>query len=122
MIGKQRSQLHKIGWGDAQCRLPCDFPVKSGSWISFINVGIRFLMCSGKPCCVPDFGDFCSRKRNFGVGKYGGCANLLFIITKPSTIKWAYTDCNTLTYTITRHTVGLGDGVVGYFAVQGDKS
>ena len=58
MIGKQRSQLHGIGKGGAQCRLPCDFPVKSGSGIYFINVGLRLLMCSGKLCCVPDLGDF----------------------------------------------------------------
>ena len=47
-----------------------NFPVKSGSWIYFINVGMHLLMCSGKLCCVPDFGDFCSWKRNFGVGMY----------------------------------------------------
>ena len=34
------------------------------------------------------------------------CADLLFIITKPSTTKWGYTDSSTLTYTITRHTTG----------------
>ena len=60
MIGKQCSQLRGIGKGGAQCRLPCDFPVKSGSQIYFINVGICLLMCSGKLCCVPDFGDICS--------------------------------------------------------------
>ena len=43
------------------------------------------------------------------------CADLLFIVTKPSTTKWAYTDSSTLTYTITTHTTG------GYFAAQGDK-
>ena len=47
MIGKQCSQLHRISKGFAQCRLPCDFPVKSGSRIYFINVGIHLLMCSG---------------------------------------------------------------------------
>ena len=50
--------------------LPFDVPVKSGSWIYFINMGIHLLMCSWKLCCVPDFGDFCSWKRNFGVGMY----------------------------------------------------
>ena len=60
MIGKQRSQLRGIGKGGAQCRLPCGFPVKSGSPIYFINVGIRLQTCSGKLCCVPDFGDFCA--------------------------------------------------------------
>ena len=25
----------------------------------------------GESCCVLDFGDFCSWKHNFGVGKYG---------------------------------------------------
>ena len=43
------------------------------------------------------------------------CASLLFIITKPSTTKWACTDNSTLTHAITRHTTG------GYFALQGDK-
>ena len=62
--------------------LPCDFPLKSGSWIYFINVGIHLLMCSGKLCCVPDFGDFCSWKRNFGVGKYG-CITLVCMVKKP---------------------------------------
>ena len=41
------------------------------------------------------------------------CTDLLLIITKPSTTKWAYT----LTYIITRHTAGGK----GYFAAQGDK-
>ena len=35
-------------------------------------------------------------------------ADLLFIITKPSTTEWAYTDSSTLSYTITRHTMGEG--------------
>ena len=70
MIGKQHSQLCRIGKGGAQCRLPHDLPVKSGSWIYFVNVGIRLLMHSWKLCCVPNFGDFCSWKRSFGVGKY----------------------------------------------------
>ena len=69
MVGKQHFQLRGIGKGGAQCRLPCDFPVKSGSWICFIKVGICLLMYSGKLCCVPDFGDFCSWKCNFEVGK-----------------------------------------------------
>ena len=60
MIGKQRSQLRGIGKGGVHCKLPCDFPVKSGSQIYLINVGSHLLMCSGKSCCVPDFGDFCS--------------------------------------------------------------
>ena len=47
-------------------RLPCDFPVKSGSEIYFINVVIRLLMCCGKLYCVPDLSDFCSWKCNFG--------------------------------------------------------
>ena len=70
MISKQHSQLHGIGKGGAQCRLPCDFPIKSDGRIYFVNLGIRLLMCSGKLCCVPDFGDFCSGKCNFWVGKY----------------------------------------------------
>ena len=47
MIGKQRSQLRRIGKGGAQCGLPCDFLVKSGNWIFFINVGICLLLCFG---------------------------------------------------------------------------
>ena len=54
----------------AQSRLPCDFPAKSGSQIYCINVGICLLMRSWKLCCVPDFGDFCFWKCNFGVGMY----------------------------------------------------
>ena len=50
--------------------LPFDFPVKSGSWIYLINMGIHLLICSGKLCCVLDVGDFCSWKPNFGVGMY----------------------------------------------------
>ena len=64
------SQLREIGKGGVQCRLPCDFHVKSGSRIYFMNVGICLLMCSWKLCCVPEFGDFCSGKCNFGVGMY----------------------------------------------------
>ena len=70
MISTQCSQLCGVGKGGTQCRLPCDFPVKYGSWIYFINVGMCLLMCSGKLCCAPDFGDICSWKCNFGVGKY----------------------------------------------------
>ena len=55
MIGKQHSQLCRISKGGAQCRLPCVCPVKSGSQIYLINVGIRLMMRSGKLCCVPDF-------------------------------------------------------------------
>ena len=40
------SQLREIGKGGVQCRLPCDFHVKSGSRIYFMNVGICLLMCS----------------------------------------------------------------------------
>ena len=40
------SQLGGISKGVVQCTLPCDFPIKSGSWIYFINVGRRLLMCS----------------------------------------------------------------------------
>ena len=34
------------------------------------------------------------------------CTDLLLVITKPSTTKWAYTDSSTLTYAVTRHTMG----------------
>ena len=46
-------EVHIVG-------LPCDFPIKSGSGIYFINVEIFLLMSSGKLCYVPYFGDFCS--------------------------------------------------------------
>ena len=46
MISKQHYQLRGIDEGGAQHRLPCDFPVKSGSGIYFIDVGICLLMCS----------------------------------------------------------------------------
>ena len=68
MIGKQLSQLWGIGRGGGQCGLPSDFPAKFDSRIYFI--GIRLLMCSWKLCCVLHFGDFCSWKRNFGVGMH----------------------------------------------------
>ena len=70
MISKQRSQLRGIGEGGAHCRLPCEFPVKSGRWIYFINMGIHLLMCSGKLFFVLGFGDFCYWKCTFGLGKY----------------------------------------------------
>ena len=37
-----------------------------------------------------------------------GVNDLLFLLTKPNTTKWAYTGSNTLTYTITRHAMGRG--------------
>ena len=42
----------------------------------------------------------------WSLGNQRRCADLLFIITKPNTTKWAYTDSSTLTYTITSHTMG----------------
>ena len=35
---------------------------------------------------------------------------LLFLIAKPSTTKWAFTDSSTFTFSITRHTTPAGDG------------
>ena len=58
MISKQHSQLRGISKGGAQCRFPCDFPIKSGSQFYFISVVIRLLICFGKLSCVPDFGNF----------------------------------------------------------------
>ena len=52
---------------------------------------------------------------HWSLGNQRKCAGLLFIIPKPCTSKWAYTDSSNLTYTVTRHTTG------GYFAAQGDK-
>ena len=46
----------------------------------------------------------------WSLGSQSRCADLLFIITKPSTTKLAYTDSFTLTYTITRHKTGWGWG------------
>ena len=71
------SQLHGIGKGGVQCRFPFDFPIKSGSWIYLINVGMHLLMCSWKLCFVPDFGDFCSWKGSFVVGV---CMQLRWIV------------------------------------------
>ena len=65
VIGKQHSQLRGIGKGSAPCRLPCDFPIKSGSQIYFIIVGIYLPMCSWILCCVPDFGRFLFLKLQF---------------------------------------------------------
>ena len=39
------------------------------------------------------------------LGNQSRCADLLLLITKPSTAKWAYTDSSTLSYTITRNTM-----------------
>ena len=58
-------QLHGISKGGVQCTLPCDFPLKTGSWFCLINMGIGLLMCSGKLRCVVNYGDFCSLERNF---------------------------------------------------------
>ena len=38
------------------------------------------------------------------------CTELLLIITKPTTTKWAYTDSSTLICSITRHTTERGVG------------
>ena len=43
---------------------------------------------------------------HWSLGNRGRCADLLYIIIKPSTTKWTYSDSSTLTYTITRHTTG----------------
>ena len=40
------------------------------------------------------------------LGNQTRCADILLLVTKPSTTKWAYTDSSTLTYSITGHTVG----------------
>ena len=69
VMGKQCSQMCGIGKGGAQCRLTCDFPVKSGSWIYLIKFGDTFadvvweiVLCSGF-----------FWKHNFGVGLYVWC-------------------------------------------------
>ena len=54
---------------------------------------------------------------HWSLGNQRKYADLLFIISKPSTRKWAYPNSSTLTCTITRHTKGGG----GYFAEQGNK-
>ena len=66
--------------------LPFNFPVKSGSLIYFINVGIHLLMCSGKLYCVRDLGDFCSWNRSFWVGMYGPVSIVLFSVKHFSTL------------------------------------
>ena len=55
---------------------------------------------------------------HWSFGNQTKCADLLLLITKQSTTKWAYTDSSTLTYSITRHITG-GGGVV--FCCAGDK-
>ena len=47
----------------------------------------------------------------WSLGNQTRCADLLLIISKPITTKWAYTDSSTLTYTIIRLTVGGEWGV-----------
>ena len=64
MISKQHSQLGELV-GEKHSVLPWDFPLKSGSWIYFINAGIHLVMCSGKLCRVQDFGDFFPKKTQF---------------------------------------------------------
>ena len=58
MIGKQHSQLGGIGKGGAQCRLPCDYLVKSDRrdllhecGYTFANVFLKTMLCL-------DFGGF----------------------------------------------------------------
>ena len=53
---------------------------------------------------------------HWSLGNQRKCADLLFIVTKPTATKWAYADSSTLTYTITRHTT-RGGVVIS----QGDK-
>ena len=83
-------EMHNV-----DCPVPCDFPVKSGSRIYLINVGIRLLMCSGKLCCVLDFGDFCSQKCSFGVGKYD-CVLSHTVLCSTYTITLFCLPCSTL--------------------------
>ena len=49
---------------------------------------------------------------HWSLGNQTRCADLLLIITKPSTTKWAYTDSSTLTYSITWHTKMVGRGCI----------
>ena len=49
----------------------------------------------------------------WSLGNQTRCSDLLFIIIKPSTTKWAYTDSGTLTYTVSRYTLGGGGGEGG---------
>ena len=50
---------------------------------------------------------------HWSLGNQTRCADLLLIVTKPSTTKWAYTDSSTLTYSISKHTmVGILPGKV----------
>ena len=51
---------------------------------------------------------------HWSLGNQRRCADLIFLVTKPSTAKWAHTDCSTLTYTIARHiTAGVRGGGIG---------
>ena len=51
----------------------------------------------------------------WSLGNQTRCADLILLITTPSTTMWAYTDNRTLTVSIIRYTMR------GYFAAQGDK-
>ena len=63
---------------------PVFFPVKSGSWIYFITVGIHLLMSSEKLYCGPDFGGFCFWKSNCWVGTYVFGLVSVYVLTRPS--------------------------------------
>ena len=69
---------------------PFHFSVKSGSWIYFIDVGIHLLMCSGKLCCVPDFDDFCSRKRSVRVGIYALVCLFVYALFSFVVLAWQF--------------------------------
>ena len=47
---------------------------------------------------------------HWSLGNQTRCVDVLFLINKPSTTNWAYTDSNTLTYSVTRNTTRVGGG------------
>ena len=78
-------------------------------WLLFSRSGSEWRFKTIEPVCILChlyYLSLCNQTR---------CADLLLLITKPSTTKWAYTDSGTSTYSITRHTNG------GYFAAQSNN-
>ena len=57
---------------------------------------------------------------HLSLGNRTRCADLLLLITKPSTTKWAYSDLYTGSSTLT-YTVKIGGEGGGYFAAHGEK-
>ena len=88
-------------------------PDVMGWYIAGVLLKIRLLFSRSRCCPLNLDVSFILCATDLMVSNQTGCADVLLIITKPSTIKMGY-----LTYSITRHTIG---GWVGGFATQGNK-